>query len=64
MKELTCIHKDGWKVRTLIESAVIVETINDLRSKGFIQFIIHTISNVNPENYYDWKEVGQWLSAN
>lgn len=64
MKELICKHSEGWKVRTLIESSVIVETINDLRrNKGFQSFIIKSISTVNPENY-DWRKGGQWLSAN
>lgn len=64
MRELICEHKEGWKVRTLIESSVIVETINALRSKGFQTFIVKSISNVNPENYNWKKEGGKWLSAN
>ena len=63
MKELIAEHTNGFKVRTLIESGIISETISDLRLKGFQSFVIKSVSNVNPGDY-NWKEVGQWLSAN
>ena len=63
MKLLTATHKEGFKIRSLIESAVIVETISDLRRKGFQSFIIKTVSNVNPQEY-EWEGWPCQLSAN
>ena len=63
MKELTAIHKDGFKIKSLIESSCIVPTISDLRIKGFKSFIIKTVANINPESY-QWQEGFQWLSLN
>ena len=62
MKELIATNKDGMRIRTVIESSTIVETITALRNKGFTQFIIKTIAGVKQN--FDWKENFQWLSAN
>ena len=51
MKELTATHKEGFKIKSLIESSVIVPTISDLRRKGFQSFIIKTVATVNPQEY-------------
>ena len=55
MKELTAKHEKGFEIRSLIESAIILETISDLRTKGFTSFIIKTVANVNPD-FYTWEQ--------
>ena len=62
MKELIATNKDGMRIRTVIESSCIVETITALRRKGFRKFIIKTIAGVKQN--FDWKENFRWLSAN
>ena len=63
MKELTATQREGWKIKSLIESSVIVPTISDLRRKGFQSFIIKTVSTVNPQEY-EWEGRPCQLSAN
>ena len=61
MRELIATHKDGkMKIRSLIESSVIVPTINDLRHKGFTSFVIKTVSNVNDEKLTERQGL-QWV---
>ena len=62
MKQLIAKHEKGFEIRSLIESAVILETISDLRTKGFTSFVIKTVANVNPENY-SWGGY-KWLCRN
>ena len=63
MKELIAEHTNGFKVRTLIESGIISETISDLRLKGFQSFVIKSVSNVNPQDFVRWEGI-PCLSAN